>query len=129
MPFAPAILEESADKYLIRKDGFKCPFMVNGFKTKDLAQKDIIAGIHPFDYTARAQLVDREFHPGFYRVIKAFEAVTGVSGVLNTSFNLHGDAIVCTPEDAIKTLVNSDLDAIQMENYYVKRIRHYCSGG
>jgi carbamoyltransferase len=103
--------------------------MVNGFKTKDLAQKDIIAGIHPFDYTARAQLVDREFHPGFYRVIKAFEAVTGVSGVLNTSFNLHGDAIVCTPEDAIKTLVNSDLDAIQMENYYVKRIRHYCSGG
>jgi carbamoyltransferase len=64
-----------------------------------------------------------DYHPNFYRVIKSFEEETGVGAVLNTSFNLHGDPIVCTPGDAIKTFINSDLDAIQMQNYYVERIR------
>ncbi|MCP4270031.1 MAG: hypothetical protein GY777_31395 [Candidatus Brocadiaceae bacterium] len=123
MPFAPAVLEESADKYFKRNKEFRCPFMTMAFESTPLARQDISAGLHPFDDTARAQLVDSTLHPSFYRMIKAFEDKTGVSGVLNTSFNLHGDAVVYSPTDAIYTLLNSDLDAIQMENYYVERIR------
>jgi carbamoyltransferase len=124
MPFAPAVLEEKADRYFHRDKEFKCPFMAMAFETKPEAENEIIAGLHPFDDTARAQLVDTEFSPDFYRLIKSFEAETGVSGVLNTSFNLHGDAVVCTPEDAIYTFLNSDLDAVQIENYFIERVRH-----
>ena len=123
MPFAPAVLEEKADRYFKRDKEFHCPFMAMAFESKPAAEEEIIAGLHPFDNSARAQLVNPEDHPDFYRMIKAFEDETGVAGVLNTSFNLHGDAVVCTPEDAIYTFLNSDLDAIQIENYYVERIR------
>lgn len=49
-------------------------------------------------------------------MIESYSKETGVGGVLNTSFNLHGDPIVCSPEDAILTFIKSDLDAIQLEN-------------
>ncbi|MCW8966480.1 MAG: hypothetical protein OQK82_07330, partial [Candidatus Pacearchaeota archaeon] len=123
MPFAPAVLEESADKYFELTEGFRCPFMVMAFKSTEKARKDIIAGLHPFDDTARAQLVESDSHRSFYRMIKSFEQETGVPGVLNTSFNLHGDAVVCSPEDAIYTLINSDLDGVQIESYYIERKR------
>lgn len=123
MPFAPAVLKDKAHDYFLMKDGFRCPFMVMAFISTPKAQRDIIAGLHPFDDTARAQLVDPEYHPNFYKMIKSFEQTTGVSGVLNTSFNLHGDAVVCTPEDAIRTFLNSDLDGVQINNYYVERVR------
>jgi len=58
----------------------------------------------------------RIFHPPFSRMIESYSKETGVGGVLNTSFNLHGDPIVCSPEDAILTFIKSDLDAIQLEN-------------
>ncbi len=123
MPFAPAVLEEKADKYFKRDKEFHCPFMTMAYESTPLARKDIPAGLHPFDDTARAQLVNEKDHPLFYKMIKAFENKTGVSGVLNTSFNLHGDAVVNSPKDSIDTLLNSDLDAIQIENYYIERIR------
>ncbi len=121
MPFAPAILLDWREKYLKIKDHYYCPFMTIGVETTKRAHTDIIAGLHPFDLSARPQVVDQDFHPGFYRVIKVFEQETGVGGVLNTSFNLHGDAIVCTPEDAINTFLNSDLDSVQIQNYYIER--------
>ena len=124
MPFAPAVLKDRASDYFRMDKGFKCPFMTMAFDSTPKAQEEIIAGLHPFDNTARSQLVDDEYHPSFYRMIKAFEAETGVGGVLNTSFNLHGDAVVCTPEDAIYTFLNSDLDAVQIENYYIERNRN-----
>jgi len=123
MPFAPAILQEYKSNYLILKDNYRCPFMSIGCHTTPRAYVDIPAGLHPFDQSARPQVVDSCFHPRFYRMIKAFEEETGVGGVLNTSFNIHGEPIVCSPEDAIHTLLNSDLDAVQMENFYVERLR------
>ena len=124
MPFAPAILTERAPEYVKLKQGFHCPFMTIGLDTLPRAHEDIPAALHPFDLSARPQIVDKNFHPSFYELIKSFEQETGVGGILNTSFNLHGDAIVCTPEDAIHTFLNSDLDAVQLENYYVERIRN-----
>ena len=56
-------------------------------------------------------------------MINAFEQETGVSGVLNTSGDLRRDAVVCTPEDAIYTFLNLDLDGMRIGNYYVERLR------
>lgn len=123
MPFAPAILKEDADKYLNLRNGFHCPFMVIACETTRQAYKDISAALHPFDHSARPQVVDQSVHPNFYRMIKSFKEETGVGGILNTSFNLHGDPIVCSPKDAIQTFTNSDLDAIQMEGFYIERVR------
>jgi len=123
MPFAPAVLSEYRQAYLCLKDGFRCPFMTMACDTKQRAHNDIPAALHPFDHSARPQVVDPVFHPSFYRMIKAFEEKTGVGGVLNTSFNIHGEPIVCSPDDAIHTFLDSDLDAVQMENFFVERIR------
>jgi carbamoyltransferase len=121
MPFAPAILIDYRDRYLELRSDFKCPFMTIAPDTKPKAWEDIPAGLHPFDKSARAQILDPENHPEFYGIVKKFEEITGVGGVLNTSYNLHGDPIVCSPEDAIHTFLNSELDILQMENYIIKK--------
>ncbi len=121
MPFAPSILEERTDDYVINPKGFYAPYMIMAFPTREKARKDLIAALHPYDYTARPQIVRESWNPSYYRVLKAFERETGVGGILNTSFNLHGDAIVCSPQDAIYTFKNSALDALAMGHYYVSR--------
>lgn len=121
MPFAPSILEERADEYLINPKGFYAPYMIMAFPTKEKARKDLIAALHPYDFTARPQIVRESWNPSYYSVLKAFEKETGVGGILNTSFNLHGDAIVRTPRDAIHTFKNSALDALAIGHYYVSR--------
>lgn len=123
MPFAPAVLIDFRHKYLKLRDNFHCSFMTMACETTKEAYRDIPAALHPFDQSARPEVVDQKLHPRFYRMIKSFEKETGVGGVLNTSFNIHGDPIVCSPEDAIQTLINSDLDAVQLENFFVERIR------
>lgn len=121
MPFAPAILREYRTEYLDLRDDYKCPFMTIAPDTRKAAWNDIPAGLHPFDKSARAQILDPENHPAFYELVSEFEKITGVGGVLNTSFNLHGEPIVCTPEDAIKTFLNSDLDMLQLENFLIEK--------
>lgn len=121
MPFAPSILEERADDYLVNPKGFFAPYMIMAFQTKERARKDLIAALHPYDFTARPQVVRESWNPSYYKVLKTFEEETGIGGILNTSFNLHGDAIVCTPEDAIYTLKQSALDALALGNYYITR--------
>ncbi len=123
MPFAPAVLTDFRNKYLKLRDNFHCSFMTMACETTREAYRDIPAALHPFDQSARPEVVDQKLHPRFYRMIKSFEKETGVGGVLNTSFNIHGDPIVCSPEDAIQTLISSDLDAVQLENFFVERIR------
>ena len=123
MPFAPAVLTDFRHKYLKLRDNCYCPFMTVACETTKEAYLAIPAGLHPFDQSARPQVVDQKFHPRFYRMIKSFTGETGVGGVLNTSFNIHGHPIVCSPDDSIQTLLDSDLDAIQLENFFVERIR------
>jgi len=121
MPFAPAILQEYRDRYVCLREDFRCPFMTVAPETKPQAWDDIPAGLHPFDKTSRIQVLDPENHSSFYELVSFFERITGVGGVLNTSFNLHGDPIVCSPEDAIYTFLNSDLDALQLEDYLIEK--------
>lgn len=121
MPFAPAILEEYRNEYLDLREDYKCPFMTIAPDTKPRAWNDIPAGLQPFDKSSRAQILDPENHPSFYDLVSRFEKQTGVGGVLNTSFNLHGDPIVCSPEDAIDTFLNSDLDVLQLEHFLIEK--------
>ncbi|MBI5848242.1 MAG: hypothetical protein HZB31_09900 [Nitrospirae bacterium] len=121
MPFAPAILQEYREIYLELRADYKCPFMTIASDTKEAAWDAIAAGLHPFDKSARAQILDPVNHPSFHELVSEFEKLTGVGGVLNTSFNLHGEPIVCTPSDAISTFLRSDLDVLQLENILVEK--------
>ena len=121
MPFAPSILEERAKDYIVNPKNFYAPYMIMAFPTKSKAHTDLIAALHPYDLTARPQVVRKDWNPGFHKVLKTFEEITGVGGVLNTSFNLHGDPIVCSPKDALETFVNSDLDALAISSFYVTK--------
>jgi len=118
MPFAPSILPSGAERYLKSIKPKKAPFMILGFETTPEAQ-EIKAGLHQSDFSCRPQIVEKDANPEYYDLLEKFEKTTGISGVLNTSFNIHGYPIVNTPETALWTLENSDLDVLQMENYLV----------
>ncbi len=121
MPFAPSILEERKDDYLINAEF--APYMITAFDsttTKEGGDK-IPATIHPYDRTCRPQTVRREWNPHYYRIIKTFQDSTGVGAVLNTSFNLHGYPMVGTPEMALWTFENSKLDALILGNYLISK--------
>ena len=117
MPFAPSILEERAEDYL--QDYRFAPYMIEAFDTNEKAD-EIISALHPRDKTARPQIVN-SWNPDYKRILETFEGITGVGGVLNTSFNLHGYPIVGTPETALWTFENSGLDGLAIGNWLVKK--------
>jgi carbamoyltransferase len=71
-----------------------------GLPTQPKRREELVAAIHPHDGTARAHILDEAWNPGYYRVIQEFERLTGIGAVLNTSYNLHGEPLVCSPDDA-----------------------------
>ena len=117
MPFTPSILEERAEDYFL--DYRFAPYMIEAFDTSEKAD-EIIAALHPRDKTARPQIVN-SWNPNYERILKTFEDITGVGGVLNTSFNLHGYPIVGTPETALWTLEASDLDLLAIGNWVIRK--------
>jgi carbamoyltransferase len=121
MPFAPTIIAQRAHDYITSSKPLKSPHMMLAFQTTVRGRSDLVAALHPFDMTCRPQILDEGSNPDYHRLISDFEVVTGVGGVLNTSFNLHGEPIVNSPEDAIHTLLNSGLDYVTIENFLVSR--------
>ena len=119
MPFAPSVLWESRKDYAIFHKNEESYFMTLGFDSTDLAKEHLVAALHPYDQTMRPQFVKKEHNPSYHRLLTKFKEATGIGGVLNTSFNLHGMPIVNSPEDAIYTLLNSDLDFLILEDYVV----------
>ncbi|PYO20855.1 MAG: hypothetical protein DMD88_10430, partial [Candidatus Rokuibacteriota bacterium] len=101
MPFAPSVLREREADYLVNPKGLASPYMMLAFPTNPKRRDEIVAAIHPHDSTARAHIVDEAWNPPYYRVLREFEARTGIGAVLNTSFNLHGEPLVASPEDAV----------------------------
>ena len=112
MPFTPSILLERVSDYIKNPKNLPSPFMTIAFDSTELARKDLVAAMHPADYTIRPQFVDKQSNLGYYDLIKKFEGLTGIGGLLNTSMNLHGEPIVTNPSDAIHTLINSELDIL-----------------
>lgn len=121
MPFAPTILAENESNYLVNPKKLASPFMTIAFDTKSQSRKDLSGAIHPFDYTCRPQILKADDNPSYYKLLKHFKKLTGRGAVLNTSFNLHGDPIVCSPQDALYTFSKSQLKYLMLENYLLTK--------
>jgi carbamoyltransferase len=121
MPFAPTILYEDQDRYIINPKKHEGYYMIMAFFTKEEAHKHLKSALHQYDLSARPQILIKEHNESYYKLIKRFKEKTGIGGILNTSFNLHGEPIVMSPNDAIWTLKNSLLDGLAIENYLILR--------
>lgn len=121
MPFAPSILEERAGDYLVNPKGLAAPYMTIAFETTPLAHRDLRAALHQADLTCRPQIVSRIANPGYHALIREFEQLTGVGGILNTSFNIHGEPIIQSAADALDVLERSGLDALILGDHFVEK--------
>ena len=110
-PFAGTVLKEHANKYFDMAGLDESPFMTFAVDMRE-DWVDNLPAINHVDNTCRVQTVTREQNQHFYDLITEFEKITSIPILLNTSFNLAGEPMVETPEDAIRTLENSDLDYI-----------------
>ena len=117
-PFAPSVLEEYVKDYFEIDEGMKVPFMEKVYPIKKEVRDLIPAVVHQ-DGTGRLQSVSKEINPRFYRLIDEFRKITNIPILLNTSFNLKGEPIVCSPTDAIRTFYSCGLDVLVMGNYVV----------
>ncbi|MCX5795226.1 MAG: hypothetical protein NTY77_07025 [Elusimicrobia bacterium] len=120
-PFAPAVLAEAASEYF-ELDG-PSPFMLLAPRVRPQRRAAIPAVTHE-DGTARVQTVTEADNPRFYRLIRAFRDLTGVPMVVNTSFNRRGEPIVCTPEDAVAAFKDTQMDALVVGDFVVRREAH-----
>jgi carbamoyltransferase len=121
MPFACSILEEDQHEYIENPKNIYAPYMIITFNTAERGRKELKAGIHPYDFTIRPQIVRKEWNPKYHYLISEFKKLTGIGGVLNTSFNLHGEPLVCSPEDAISTFERSGLKYLALGNYLISK--------
>ncbi len=80
-----------------------------------------MAAIHPHDATARAHILEESWNPAYHRVIREFEARTGIGAVLNTSYNLHGEPLVCSAEDAVDTFERSGLPHLALDRFLISK--------
>lgn len=141
-PFAPSVLAEKVSDYFEMEE--ESPYMLLVAKVKkelrktlsyeeeklmkdsDLIkrvniQRSALPAITHVDMSARVQTVDEKRHGRFYRLIKEFEKQTGCGVIMNTSFNVRGEPIVCSPEDAYQCFMATDMDVLVMENYVLQK--------
>ena len=137
-PFAPSVLAERASDYF--ELDCKSPYMLLVAPVqKDLRipmteQQQSLFGIEKLnvphskvpaithvDYSARVQTVHTETNPRYHQLLKAFEAETGAGLLVNTSFNVRGEPIVCTPEDAYRCFMRTEMDYLVVENYLLAK--------
>jgi carbamoyltransferase len=113
MPFAPVTLVEHADESFENLDGARdaARFMTIAFDGTEQMKRDCPGVVH-IDGTARPQLLSLADNPAYYRILREFHRLTGISSIVNTSFNLHEEPIVCTPEDAIRAFQIGHLDML-----------------
>jgi len=132
-PFAPSVLREKVSDYFdLNTDS---PYMLLvapvveqrrtamteeqkklwGIELLNVPKSDLPAATH-VDYSARIQTVHEDTNPRYYRLIKAFEAKTGCAVLVNTSFNVRGEPIVCSPEDAYRCFMRTEMDVLVLEN-------------
>lgn len=121
MPFSPTIIEERAKDYIVNPKKLTSPYMMISFDSTPRARQELVAAIHPADFTLRPQILKKEFNPKYYKIIKEFEKITGTGAVLNTSFNIHGYPIVRGPKEALDAFSNSGLKFLAMENYLIEK--------
>ena len=117
-PFAPSILIDDVGEFFV--EPAPTPFMENVFSIRP-EKRALIPAVTHVDGTGRLQTVSREQNPLYFELIEEFRCLTGIPVVLNTSFNLNGEPIVCSPQDALRTFFSSGLDALIMGNCLVEK--------
>lgn len=141
-PFAPSVLAERTGDYFGLGDGHSSPYMLLVAPVREDKRKPLTAqqqelsgidllkvprssvpGITHVDYSARVQTVDEKRHGRYWRLLKRFEAKSGCPLVINTSFNIRGEPIVCTPENAYHCFMATDMDMLVLENFVLLKER------
>ena len=117
-PFAPSLLAEAAGEYL--ENAQDSPFMILTFPVRK-EKRGVIPAVTHVDGTARPQTVVEGVNPLYRRMIQRFGERTGVPVVMNTSFNLRGEPIVCSPTDALRTFFSSGMDALVIGSFLVEK--------
>src|SRR5579859_2814310 len=117
-PFAPSLKKEAAGEYL--ESATDSPFMILTAQVRE-EKRSVIPAVTHVDGSARPQTVEKEINALYWRLIDEFGKRTGVPVIMNTSFNLRGEAIVHTPTDAIRTFFSSGMDALVMGPYLVEK--------
>jgi carbamoyltransferase len=124
MPFAPAALASEARRLF--KDIAGCEtaaeFMTITFDCTDEMRRMCPAAVH-IDGTARPQLVSERTNPGFYAILRSYYELTGIPAVINTSFNMHEEPIVCSPADAVRAFLQGRLDYLAIGPFLVPHPR------
>jgi carbamoyltransferase len=137
-PFAPSVLREDVGKYFeldeespymllvapVSKD-IRVPLTADQqqqMKDPNLIQRvnvkrSTVPAVTHVDMSARVQTVDERRNGRYYRLIRKFKEKTGSSVIINTSFNIRGEPIVCTPEDAYRCFIATDMDVLVLENF------------
>jgi len=134
-PFAPAVKEEAASTYFHLDH--PSPYMLlvaqvheniqiqPGQQAQGLEQlhqvRSSIPAVTHVDWSARVQTVNAENNPAFYRLLCAFEKLTGCAVLVNTSFNVRGEPVVCTPEDAVRCFMGTNMDYLVLENVVLEK--------
>ena len=131
-PFAPSVLEEKAALYF--EADVPSPYMLLVANVKEerclpqpspdempmlkrlMVKRSDIPAVTHLDYSARLQTVSQKDNPGYHAVISEFDKLTGCAVLVNTSFNVRGEPIVCTPEDAYRCFMRTEMDVLVMEN-------------
>src|SRR5438034_1275806 len=117
-PFAPSVLFEKAGRYF--DDFYDSPYMILSFWANKARAAEIPAVVH-VDGSGRVQSVKREGNPRYYELIQEFERLADTPVVMNTSFNLKGEPIVCSPKDAVQTFYTSGLDDLLIGDFSISK--------
>jgi carbamoyltransferase len=117
-PFCPSILSEHANQYLENYRDER--YMTTSFVSTELAEKSIPAVVH-HDRTVRPQIVHKEQNELYWNTINEFGKITDAYAVMNTSFNVKGEPIVCSPREAIRCLYDTGLDALVIGSFIVEK--------
>src|SRR5271165_942612 len=117
-PFAPSFKKEAAPEYL--ESAYDSPFMILTAQVRP-EKRSVIPSVTHVDGSARPQTVEKEVNPLYWRLIDGFGRRTGVPVIMNTSFNLRGEAIVNTPTDAIRTFFSSGMAALVIGSFVVEK--------
>ncbi len=119
-PFAPSIMAEHAEEYFEMPKGTRVPFMEKVYPIKEEKRSEIPAVTH-IDGTGRLQTVEKDVNPVYYNLINEFYKLTNTPIILNTSLNINGEPIVCSPTDAIRAFYSCGLDLLVLGNFVAEK--------
>jgi len=122
MPFAPVVIDMFADEVFdVKKSRYTAEFMTMLYDTRKNWICKIPAVVHPIDHTARIQIVTPQSNPRFYNLITKFDQKTSIPVLLNTSFNIHEEPIICSPKEGFVHLGNDVVDLLVVDNFVYKK--------